>query len=70
MTDADIRHMLIDGHMLYCGGMNGDIRVWNMDTGQRVTTLRGHRGYVGSMVVCGNTLYSGLLRSRDTCVEQ
>ncbi|KAI9723392.1 MAG: hypothetical protein M1812_001276 [Candelaria pacifica] len=55
------------GDILVSGGCDRDVRVWNMDTGQSIHTLRGHTSTVRCLKMSdANTAISG---SRDTTLR-
>jgi WD40 repeat protein/serine/threonine protein kinase len=57
-----------DGKRLFSGWGDGTIKVWNVDTGKEVLTLRGHASHVTCLVLSsdGKCLFSG---SEDATVK-
>ena len=51
--------LTIHNNKLYASGRDKDIHVWNTETYEKITTLRGHTQGVGCLTVHNNKLYSG-----------
>src|SRR5262249_1998539 len=60
--------MSADGKRLYSGSYDKTIKVWDLDAGNEILTLRGHTDSVTSLVLSpdGKRLYSG---SKDTTIK-
>ncbi|KAJ2552396.1 hypothetical protein EV175_003328 [Coemansia sp. RSA 1933] len=59
--DACVHSLALDSSagLLFAGLQSGSIDVWDLETWQRIRTLRGHeRKNVFALVVCAQTLYS------------
>lgn len=51
--------LAVAGGYLFSGSYDYTIRVWSLDTLQRVKTLTGHTDAVRTLAVAGNRLFSG-----------
>jgi len=51
---------------IFSGSRDNTIKVWNLDTGECLATLKEHTDYVTSLAIDGNILYSG---SMDTTIR-
>ncbi len=69
-SDTEVQSLSLspDGKTLATGRMNGSIQLWNLESGQLVTTLKGHESSVNSLMFSpdGQTLASG---SNDKTVK-
>ena len=45
--------------MLYSGGDDKVVRIWDLKTGAAVEELRAHRNGVTSICICNNKIYTG-----------
>ena len=51
--------LAVAGDKLFSGSYDYTIRVWSLDSLQRVKTLTGHTDAVRTLAVAGNKLFSG-----------
>lgn len=62
-SDAEVQSLSLspDGKTLATGRMNGSIQLWNLESGQLLTTLKGHEASVSRLAFSpdGQTLASG-----------
>ena len=49
----------LDKNLLYSGGDDKCVRIWDMTTTACIEELRAHRNGVTSVVICNNRLYTG-----------
>jgi F-box and WD-40 domain protein CDC4 len=51
--------LYIHDGMLYSGGDDKVVRIWDLKTGAAVEELRAHRNGVTSICICNNKIYTG-----------
>lgn len=56
--DNSVLSMALDGTILYCGLLEGDINVWDLDTRQLVRCVKAHVQDVLTLSVGGGFIYS------------
>jgi WD40 repeat protein len=49
----------LDTNLLYSGGDDKCVRIWDIKTASCIEELRAHRNGVTSICICGNKLYTG-----------
>ena len=55
----DVQCILVLNNKLYSGSFDNTIRVWNTETNECETVLKGHTNWVQCLLVHNNKLYSG-----------
>ena len=56
--DSAVLSMAMDGTILYCGLLQGDLNVWDLDTRQLVRSVKAHTEDVLTISVGGGFIFS------------
>ncbi|KAI9805941.1 MAG: hypothetical protein M1825_000555 [Sarcosagium campestre] len=56
---SSVLSMALNGSLLYCGLLGGDINVWDLDTEQLVRSVKAHARNIQTMTFHAGFLYSG-----------
>ena len=57
--DESVLSMALDGTVLYCGKLEGEVDVWDLDTRQLIRTVKAHDADVLTLAVGHGFIFSG-----------